>query len=96
MLVQSNNRVKIPCSGKHAWHTTIKNKISLNDIATYLNTSNNRITQETQINKHTMYITDLNKLKGLHILNKAINPATIIPIDAIVTSSAVVIGINIW
>jgi len=70
--------------------------MSVNESGTYLNTSNNTATQEIQIIAQTIYITDLNKLNGLHILYSAMNPATIIPIDAIVTSCAVVIGTNIW
>jgi len=96
VLPQSNNLESAPWIGKHAWHTTVRNIMSVNVSETYLNTSNNTITLATQINAHTIYITDLNKLNGLHILYNAINPATIMPIDAIVTSCAVVIGTNIW
>jgi len=96
VLPQSNNLDNAPWIGKHAWHTTVKNIMSVNDSGTYLNTSNNTPMQEIQIIAQTTYITDLNKLNGLHILYNAMKPATIIPIDAIVTSCAVVIGTNIW
>ena len=62
---------------------------------TYLNKSNNKITQAMQIPIQEMNNIDLNKLNGLHILNKAINPETIKPKDAIVTNCPVDIGINI-
>ena len=60
--------------------------MSVNEMLTYLNTSYSRATHTTQITRQDKYITDLKKLNGLHILNNDINPATIIPMLAIVTN----------
>ena len=74
----------------------IKNIVSVDEIVTYLNSVGKNVMQHTQIDKHKMYIIDLNKFQGWHMLNNAINPTITTMIDDIVTKTSVVIGINIW
>ena len=45
--------------------------------------------------RHDIYIIDLNQLKGLHILNRAINPEHKIAIEHIVAKTSIEIPVNI-
>ena len=74
----------------------IKNNLSVYESGTYLNMSYNTTTAAMQSPKQEIYIIDLNKLKGLHIENNAMNPVTTTANDDIVTKTSVVIGTNIW